>query len=79
MQTTVDPFVHICGFALLTNSVFQCFQANPKRDPNYNWQYGFLTFEEHLQLAKRMGFAIIPEIKQAYATNRVRVRIGIRS
>ena len=63
----------LCDFAWITNSVVQWFQANPKRDPNYNWKYGFLTFEEHLNLAQRMGFAIIPEIKQAYATNKVRL------
>ena len=49
-----------------------CLQANERRDPKYDGEYGFVTFAEHLEMAKELGFAVIPEIKQAYATNKVR-------
>ena len=51
---------------------FFCLQANERRDPKYDGEYGFVTFAEHLEMAKELGFAVIPEIKQAYATNKVR-------
>lgn len=53
-------------------------QANTKRDPNYDWQYGFVTFAEHLAMARERGFAVIPEIKQAYAVNKILAQRGIQ-
>ena len=64
----------ICSdfLACLGSIIIFYLQANTRRDPNYDWQYGFVTFAEHLAMAREKGFAVIPEIKQSYAVNKVR-------
>jgi hypothetical protein len=32
--------------------MFTDFQANTLRDPGYDWQYGFVTLDEYLDIAK---------------------------
>ena len=48
-------------------------QVNPDRDPSYNGLYTFVTFEEFVSVAKRMGVGIAPEIKSPTALNKVLV------
>ena len=60
----------------LAHLILFCLQANERRDPKYDLEYGFVTFAEHLEMAKELGFGVIPEIKQAYATNKVRHKVG---
>ena len=52
-------------------SVCLVFQVRDYRDPLYDWDYTFVSFEEYLDKSKELGFGIYPEIKQAYATNTV--------
>ena len=40
---------------------------------------GTNNLEEHLELAKERGFAIIPEIKQAFAVNKILAQRGIQN
>ena len=41
------------------------------RDQSYNWEYGFVTFQEYIDIAKRLGMGIYPEIKHGFATNQI--------
>ena len=46
-------------------------QVRAYRDPNYDWEFGFITFDEYLAMSKEYGFGIYPEIKHGAATNKV--------
>lgn len=41
------------------------------RDPKYDWEEGFVTFREYLQMSRDIGFRIIPELKHGAATTNV--------
>nr|ACO11054.1 Glycerophosphoryl diester phosphodiesterase precursor [Caligus rogercresseyi] len=52
-------------------------QVKPNRDPQFDWQYGFVTFDEFVEIAKSYGAGIYPEIKQPTAINRILSERGI--
>ena len=46
-------------------------QVTEGRDPSYDYQYSFVSFEEHVNIAKSKGVGIAPEIKSPTAVNKV--------
>ena len=46
-------------------------QVRPGRDPNYDFQYSFVDFDEFVSIAKSKGVGIAPEIKTPTAINKV--------
>ena len=50
-------------------------QVRSGRDPNYDFQYSFVDFDEFVSIAKSMGVGIAPEIKSPTAVNKVTYQI----
>ncbi len=46
-------------------------QRTAGRDPNFDWQYSFATFDEFVAIAQKYDTAITPEIKTPTAVNRI--------
>ena len=47
-------------------------QVTEGRNPNFDYQYSFVTFDEFVEIAKSKGVGIAPEIKSPTAVNKVR-------
>merc|ERR1712018_415460 len=46
-------------------------QVSPDRDPNFNWKYSFVSFDDFVIIAKEKGVGIAPEIKSPTAVNKI--------
>lgn len=46
-------------------------QVTAGRDPNFDYKYSFVSFDEHVAIAKSKGVGIAPEIKSPTAVNKV--------
>ena len=46
-------------------------QHFPFRDQIYNWEFGIVTFQEYIDIAKSYGMGIYPEMKHTFATNKI--------
>ena len=46
-------------------------QTSPTRDPNYNWKYSFVSFDEFVSIAKSHDVGISLEIKSPTALNKI--------
>jgi len=73
MITIVKDNFFTFDFSVAELKTLRRIQVNPDRDPSYNGLYTFVTFEEFVSVAKRMGVGIAPEIKSPTALNKVLV------
>ena len=46
-------------------------QTSPTRDPNYNWKYSFVSFDEFVNIAKSHDVGISMELKSPTALNKI--------
>ena len=46
-------------------------QHYPTRDPNYNWKYSFVSFDEFVNIAKSYDVGISMELKSPTALNKI--------